>query len=317
IMRQAKLVGVLYLDNCLSPGVFTPERVRMMELLSMQMAISIENARLMTEIADFNSDLEQRVQDISQKSREKDHLLIQQSKLATMGEMINNIAHQWRQPLNALSLLFGNLQDAQQFDELSNEYLNAQIANGFKYIDKMSHTITDFRDFFSPSKPRTVFSIREAVDDAVLLVEASFKTHNIQIELNLSQDIEVYGILNEYAQVLLNLLSNAKEAILTHKNSGMIKIDLAMQQGKVCLAVQDNGGGINNEVLKHIFEPYYSTKEGGMGIGLYMSKMIIENSLNGQIEVCNTQEGAKFSIIAPSLAENIDYQKLMHAHTDN
>lgn len=89
----------------------------------------------------------------------------------------------------------------------------------------------------------------------------------------------------------------------------MIKVDLAMQQGKVCLTVQDNGGGINNEVLNHIFEPYYSTKEGGMGIGLYMSKMIIENSLNGQIEVCNTQEGAKFSIIAPSLAKNIDYQK--------
>ncbi|BCG62887.1 MAG: hypothetical protein methR_P0552 [Methyloprofundus sp.] len=317
IMRQAKLVGVLYLDNCLSPGVFTPERVRMMELLSMQMAISIENARLMTEIAEFNSDLEQRVLDITQKSREKDHLLIQQSKLATMGEMINNIAHQWRQPLNALSLLFGNLQDAQQFDELSSEYLDTQIKNGFKYIDKMSHTITDFRDFFSPNKPRVVFSIRDAVEDAVLLVEASFKTHNIQIELNLTQDIEVYGILNEYAQVVLNLVSNAKEAILTHKNSGMIKVDLAMQQGKVCLTVQDNGGGINNEVLNHIFEPYYSTKEGGMGIGLYMSKMIIENSLNGQIEVCNTQEGAKFSIIAPSLAKNIDYQKMMHAHTDN
>lgn len=311
IMRQAHLVGILYLENRLSPGVFTPGRVRMIELLSLQMAISIENAHLIKEIGLFNAELEQRVLDVTHKNREKDHLLIQQSKLATMGEMINNIAHQWRQPLNALSLLFGNLQDAKQFNDLSTEYLDQQIENGFKYIDKMSHTINDFRDFFSPDKAREVFSVRQAVADAVMLVEASFKIHNISIIQDMPEEIKLYGILNEYAQVVLNLLTNAKEAILDHNSSGVVKVTLFTLQGKVYLSVLDNGGGISEEVLEHIFEPYYSTKEGGMGIGLYMSKMITETSLNGQIEVCNKKQGVEFSIVAPILSGNPDYQKVI------
>lgn len=306
VMRQADLVGILYLENRLSPGVFTAERVRMIELLSMQMAISIENARLISEIGQFNTELEQRVKEISLKNREKDHLLIQQSKLATMGEMINNIAHQWRQPLNALSLLFGNLMDAKQFDDLSSEYLDQQIKNGFDYIDIMSRTINDFRDFFSPNKVRQVFNVRQAIEDSIALVEASFKVHSILIIRDIPQEIQLYGIHNEYAQVVLNLLTNAKEAIENNSTSGVINISLTIQQRKVVLTVQDNGGGIKDEVLKHLFEPYYSTKGGGTGIGLYMSKMIIESSLDGHIEVCNKQGGAEFSIIAPILADNLD-----------
>lgn len=308
IMRNTDLMGILYLENRLSPGVFTAERVRMIKLLSLQMAISLENARLISEIGQFNIELEQRVQEISEKNREKDHLLIQQSKLATMGEMINNIAHQWRQPLNALSLLLGNVQDAKQFDELSPEYLDQQIENGFIYIDKMSNTINDFRDFFSPNKAHEVFSAREAVEDAIALVEASFKVHSIQIIKNMPEDIKLFGVLNEYAQVVLNLLTNAKEAILSQGSTGVIKVNLCTQQGKVLLKVQDDGGGVNDEVLDHIFEPYFSTKEGGMGIGLYMSKMIVETSLMGQLQVCNKQDGAEFSIISPFLSENNNFK---------
>jgi len=316
IMRQTDLIGILYLENRLSAGVFTTDKVHLIELLSLQMAISIENAHLISQIGQLNTDLEQRIHDITQKNREKDHLLIQQSKLATMGEMINNIAHQWRQPLNALSLLFGNLQDAQEFDELTTEYLDQQIKNGFSYIDKMSNTINDFRDFFSPNKPREVFSIQQAVNGAVTLVAPSFKSHSVQIEINISHDIQLYGILNEYSQVILNLLTNAKEAILSHKESGLIQINLRAENEKIYLTVQDNGGGIKETILQHIFEPYYSTKEGGMGIGLYMSKMIIENSLNGQMQVCNNQDGAEFSIIAPMLSSNNDYQKLVEREHD-
>ena len=307
VMRQSELVAVLYLENRLATRVFTPDRVRMIELLSLQMAISIENARLVNEIGQLNAGLEQRVAEESRKSREKDHLLIQQSKLATMGEMINNIAHQWRQPLNALSLMLGNIQDAQRFDDLSPAFLAEQIRHGMRYIEKMSSTINDFRDFFSPDKPRGIFSLRQAVRDAISLVEPSFKAHGINIELNIGDDVELYGILNEYAQVLLNLLTNAKEAILGSHSTGVIRVSADLNGNQCRLLIMDNGGGIPESNLPHIFEPYYSTKEGGLGIGLYMSKMIAETSLNGRIEVANQGDGATFTIITPVLSENPDY----------
>ncbi|MDP2099909.1 MAG: AAA family ATPase [Methylobacter sp.] len=304
VLRQSELIAVLYLENRLATRIFTPDKVRMIELLSLQMAISIENARLVGEIGQLNTDLEQRVRDETQKSREKDHLLIQQSKLATMGEMINNIAHQWRQPLNALSLILGNIEDAQRFDDLSADFLAEQTRRGMHYIEKMSSTIDDFRDFFSPSKPREVFSLLQAVKDAVTLVEASFRAHGINIELDIGHDVQLYGIPNEYAQVLLNLLANAKEAILSLHSAGVITISVVVENGQCRLMVKDNGGGIPEAILPHIFEPYYSTKEGGMGIGLYMSKMIAETSLNSRIEAAHQDEGAMFTIITPVLSAN-------------
>ncbi len=310
IKRQTDLIGVLYLENRLAPNVFTPGKVRMIELLSLQMAISMENARLIYKIGQMNTDLELRVAEETTKNREKDHLLIQQSKLATMGEMINNIAHQWRQPLNALNLMLGNLRDAKKYNELTPEYFDQLIDSGFLYIDKMSNTITDFRDFFSPQKPREVFSLQEAVQDSIDLVSASFNMHGIIINVKIPYDIELYGILNEYAQVVLNLLTNAKEAILANQvDKGVIEVSLSVHQGNSYLTVQDNGGGIEADVLEHIFEPYFSTKEGGMGIGLYMSKMIVESSLNGHIEAANKGQGAEFTIVAPSLSENKTYEK--------
>lgn len=309
LLRQSELIAVLYLENRLASQVFTPDKVRMIELLSLQMAISIENARLINEIGQLNADLEQRVIKETRKNREKDHLLIQQSKLATMGEMINNIAHQWRQPLNALNLMLGNIQDAQRFDDLSPEFLAEQVEHGFRYIDKMSSTIDDFRDFFSPNKPQTAFSMLQAVNDAVALVAASFKAHNIRLELVIEQDVELYGILNEYAQVVLNLLTNAKEAILATGEEGLIRVSAAVVDEECRLSVADNGGGIAESILPHIFEPYYSSKEGGMGIGLYMSKMIAETSLNGKIFAANSADGAVFSIVTPLLPANPDYRK--------
>ena len=306
VLRQSELVAVLYLENRLATGIFTPDKVRMIELLSLQMAISIENARLVREIGQLNADLEQRVTEEIRKSREKDHLLIQQSKLATMGEMINNIAHQWRQPLNALSLMLGNIEDAQRFNDLNADFLAEQIQHGMRYIEKMSCTIDDFRNFFSPSKHRERFSQLQAVKDAIALVEASFKAHGIVIELNIEEDINLFGIANEYAQVLLKLLTNAKEAILSIHSTGVIKVSAILKNNQCRLMVRDNGGGIPEQALPHIFEPYYSTKEGGMGIGLYMSRMIAETSLSSQIEVTNQHDGAMFTIITPLSSVNTD-----------
>ena len=301
LRRQGKLIGLLYLENRLASNIFTTNRVRTIESLSQQAAISLENARLVAKIEQFNTDLERRVEEEVAHNREKDHLLIQQSRLAVMGEMINNIAHQWRQPLNALGLVLGNLKDAARFNELTNSYLDSQVTDGWQCIEKMSSTINDFRNFFRPDKQKELFSLKQAIQSAIALVDASFKTHNIEFIVDAPDDINVIGFPNEYSQVLLNLITNAKEAILAHgQNSGYITVRLHSDDDFTHTIVTDNGGGIQEDVLQRLFEPYFSTKEGGSGIGLYMSKMIIENSMNGKISVRNVPQGAEFTISTPN-----------------
>ncbi len=301
LRRQGILIGLLYLENRLAPNIFTADRVRVTELLCQQAAISMENARMMTEIGDFNTVLEKRVADEVAQNREKDHLLIQQSRLAVMGEMINNIAHQWRQPLNALGLVLGNLKDAQHFNELTPDYLESQCTEGRQYIENMSQTINDFRNFFRPDKDKDVFSLKSAIQKAVMFVNVSFKANHIDIIIDVPEDVEMKGFPNEYAQVLLNLITNAKEAILAKgNNAGCITVKLRKLNNLAQVTVTDDGGGIDEAILVRLFEPYFSTKETGTGIGLYMSKMIIENSMDGQISVQNVGGGAEFSIITPT-----------------
>jgi signal transduction histidine kinase/tetratricopeptide (TPR) repeat protein len=307
IFQQAQVIGALYLENHLSAGLFTPDKVRMVELLTAQAVISLENARLMEdmehakeEIENFNKSLEQRVSEEVSRNREKDHLLIRQSRLAVMGEMIGNIAHQWRQPLNALGLVLINIKDAQQYGELTPSYLHRQVANGHRLIVRMSKTIDDFRNFFRPDKHKEIFHLKDTIADALGLISASFEAHNIAIEVSVPEDVCMEGFPNEYAQVLLNLLSNAKESIQQRGiRHGRVAIRLCIADGMVKLTVKDNGGGIDPGVMERLFEPYFSTKETGTGIGLYMSKMIIEQSMNGRIEAKNDGEGAVFALMTP------------------
>ena len=232
--------------------------------------------------------------------RQMDQVMITQSRQAAMGEMIGNIAHQWRQPLNALGLLLSNIKDAYDFNELDADYLNEAITDGNRLVQKMSITINDFRNFFNPGKEQVVFSARQQISDAIALVEAAFRNDNIMICLESSPDIELFGFPNEYSQVLLNLLSNAREAMNSSGVvGGRIRISLANRDGWGCVTVTDNGGGIGTESLDKIFEPYFSTKDRGTGIGLYMSKMIIERNMKGSIEARNVEGGAEFTILTP------------------
>lgn len=237
--------------------------------------------------------------------REQDHLLIHQSRLAAMGEMITNIAHQWRQPLNALALVLGNIQDAAQHQELTPDYLTRKIADAHRLIDKMSSTISDFRDFFRPDKAPEVFPVAQPISAAIGLVQASLAAHDIRITTDIREDVRSIGMCNEYSQVILNLLDNAKDAIIArHRDDGQIddgqisvQIDRAGDQARV--RISDNGGGIAKELLSRIFEPYFSTKPGGTGIGLHMSKMIIENGMGGSLSVQNLETGAEFTVSTP------------------
>jgi signal transduction histidine kinase len=254
-----------------------------------------------SEVRKINETLEQRVAQEVAKNLQHEFLLIQQSRLAAMGEMIGNIAHQWRQPLNALGLLLYNIKDAYQSNTLDAEYLEKAVAGGRRMVEKMSTTISDFSNFFRPDKEIVVFSALEQIREAIVLVESSFLNSHISIHFDAAQDLKLLGFPNEYSQVLLNLLSNAKEAILAHNQpvSGSVDIVLTERGGQGCVSVIDNGGGIAMDTLDKIFDPYFSTKEKGTGIGLYMSKMIIERNMNGSITAKNIGGGAEFSVCAP------------------
>jgi signal transduction histidine kinase len=248
----------------------------------------------------INAQLQERIDAAISELRQKDQVMISQGRQASMGEMIGNIAHQWRQPLNALSMVIGNIRSAYQYNELTAEYLDKSVENGNRLIQKMSTTINDFRNFFKPDKEAIAFSARDQISHAVALVEAGLIDQNISVIQETPVDVVFRGFPNEFSQVLLNLLSNARDAI---KDSGVaagcITISLQERNDIGYVAVRDNGGGVPSEVLDKIFEPYFSTKQMGTGIGLYMSKMIIERSMNGTIETHNIAGGAEFVIVTP------------------
>jgi signal transduction histidine kinase len=260
------------------------------------------------QLEEFNLTLEKRIQEAVAELRQKDQIMINQSRLAAMGEMIGNIAHQWRQPLNALGLLIYNIKDAFQFNTLNAEYLDQAVADGNRMVQNMSTTISDFSNFFRPDKEFVAFSATKQIRAAILLVESSYKNSGIAIHLDAPNDLELMGFPNEYSQVLLNLLSNAKEAVLGRNQlhqqlSRRVEIRLTERDGYGCVTVADNGGGISALILDMIFDPYFSTKDRGSGIGLYMSKMIIERNMYGSIKARNIEEGAEFTVCTPLASE--------------
>ena len=256
------------------------------------------------ELEKLNRLLEERISEAVAELRQKDQLMIQQSRQAALGEMIHNIAHQWRQPLNTLGLLLANMEDAHRFNELDAKLLLESTARGAKLIQKMSSTINDFSNFFRPDKEIVNFSAQNQLWQAVALVEPSFGNDDITLRVDATHDLHLTGFPNEYSQVLLNLLSNAKDAInASGVVNGQIVIRLARNGNLGCVTVCDNGGGIPADIIDRIFEPYFSTKEMGAGIGLYMSKTIIERNMRGSIEARNMGGGAEFTICLPLAKE--------------
>lgn len=247
------------------------------------------------ELKRLNLRLEERVQEEVAKNREKDHLLIQQSRLAAMGEMIGNIAHQWRQPINALGLIVANLEDAWNFGQFSERYLHEQIDKATRLISRMSSTIDDFRNFFRPTKTSQSFGLYDATSDAFSLVRDAFAHHGVELHLEGDQSVTVEGYANEFSQAVLNVLVNARDAILSHqKGEGQVQVRIEREGERARVIIQDNGGGIPPEILPRIFDPYFTTRDKGTGIGLYMVRTIIETNMKGQILVSNTDGGARF-----------------------
>ena len=240
-----------------------------------------------------------------QKAQEA--MLVQQHKLAAMGEIIGHIAHQWRQPLNVLNLTTFDLRCKHALGALSDEKFNSAFDTIESLTEQMSSTISDFMDFYKPNKEKKAFKLHEAVRYATNITAIQLCNEGIALSHNIDETVEVYGLANELQQVILNLLSNAKDAFSTKEiEPKQICLVAWSNEEGVHLCVEDNAGGIEESLLERIFEPYFSTKGKmqGSGIGLYICSMIMKESFGGSIRVENiTHEertiGARFIVAFP------------------
>ena len=254
------------------------------------------------QLEELNSSLENRIESEINKNTKQQIILMHQSKLAQMGEMIENIVHQWRQPLaqiNSLVLLI-------DMELNKNKFTNSILENKLGEIEVltayMSKTIDDFKNFFSPNKQKNIFEIENAIQKALDIVRGVVHLYHIKTTINIEKDLKCYSYLEELQQVILTILNNAIEALVLKKiPSCEISIDVYKQDNNIVINIQDNALGINIKHLDKIFEPYFTTKRKaqGTGLGLYMAKMIIENGLLGTLNVENKLNGACFTIKIP------------------
>ena len=244
----------------------------------------------------LNRTLEERIEAAVNELRQKDQAMIQQNRLASMGEMINNIAHQWRQPLNLLGLIIQGLPASK---DLSQSELDHEVEQIMGVIMQMSQTIDDFRYFFRKDKKKIHFTVNQVVTKAVEFITPSLNSKGISISIDELPEIDIIGYSNEYSQVLLNILSNAKD-VLEERNVAEPRINISITRAddRSVVTITDNGGGIGMDVMPKIFDPYFTTKEKtqGTGIGLYMSKIIIEQNMGGSLTARNVEGGVAFRI---------------------
>jgi len=247
----------------------------------------------------LNEELEERVTQRTAELREKDQMLLLQSRQAAMGEMIGNIAHQWRQPLNTLGLSIQQLKLFYELGEFTEEFLDQNVTNSMDIIQHMSKTIDDFKDYFKPDKEKVEFSICGVVESTLSLIEDRLKSKNIDVMVVANGDPSIHGFRNEFVQVLLNIFNNSSDAFTERACTNCkISITFGSVNGRAFVAVADNAGGIAEDIINKVFDPYFSTKgpQQGTGIGLYMAKAIIEKNMGGKLTVRNIAGGAEFRI---------------------
>lgn len=234
----------------------------------------------------YNQELEEKITLEIEKNRKKDMLLSNQSKLVALGEMLGNIAHQWRQPLSAISTATSGLQIKYEYDILTKEEfleLTTGIVNNTKYL---SDTIEDFRDFFKKDKEKDQFNMASVIKNSYNIIKALYNINNIRIEFNLDEKIEYLGYKTELSQVFLNIFNNAKDALIQNNiPKRIVYIKLYAQKSFIFIEFHDNAGGVKEEINNKIFDPYFTTKHQtqGTGIGLFMSNEIITKHFHGEI----------------------------------
>jgi two-component system sensor histidine kinase/response regulator len=262
-------------------------------------------ARVKTHLSlhEKNQDLEKRVEDEILKRTQQQKLLIRQSRVAAMGEMMSAITHQWKQPLNILSVLNSKMKLKVSMDKLDKEEMIQDTQTIDNTIKMMSETVSDFKNYFSNDKTKNVFCIKQKVSDIVDIIKVQLEVNNINLQIDIEEETKGYAVESEFKHVILNLISNAKDAIIQNKceNREIFLKTEKIDNTNTKLTVQDSGGGIPEDIIEKIFDNYFTTKgKDGTGIGLSMTKLIVEDEMHGTIEVCNQNDGALFTVIFPS-----------------
>ncbi len=245
----------------------------------------------------LNEKLESKVVEEMQQREEQEQMLLRQCRMANMGEMLDSIAHQWRQPLMHINSILMNMDNALEVKENKKDYIGNKIDEVASLTTHMSQTIEDFRNLFKSEKEKTIFTLETAINDVLVLMKNGF--NNIEIVYNPEGDISLFGHRSELIQVIIILLSNAVEVLnkrdIDHKK---ITIESNVSKQAVVISIEDNAGGIKAENMAIIFDPYFTTKEqsGGTGLGLYIAKIIVEHKMIGKIRASNTATGAKITL---------------------
>lgn len=254
------------------------------------------------ELEELNKNLEAKVHEEVENSRLKDRMLFQQAKLTALGEMLNNIAHQWRQPLNTISVVISKIYLDSKREKLTPQMLEDEICKLRELIQNMSSTIDDFKDFFKPDTEKIRFSLRKSMEECIKITDGGIANKNIAFQVDCPHDIEINGFKKELSHVLLVLINNAKDAIIQREiQNGTISLKAYEQEHYIIIEVSDNGGGVDEAHVASIFDPFFTTKEamGGSGTGLYISKQIVEQSMQGSISAVNERGGLVVTLVLP------------------
>ncbi|MDD2829540.1 MAG: ATP-binding protein [Sulfuricurvum sp.] len=295
LINKAKSEDDIYTDTYIIPLLNGKYEIE--EYMDMRIDVTALETHLRT--------LQTKIYEATQEIKGQQESLIAQSRSAALGEMFDNIAHQWRQPIGAINNAIINAEFALELAGMTTD----EILETFKQINTytafLSGTIDDFRNFSNPDKDKTIFPLHQCIGQTINIIRGAYEMNNISLEYtpdNALRTITVYGPQGELSQVLLNILSNARDAIKENGyDSGNVRIDLSATDDSITLSITDNAGGIPETVLPKIFDPYFTTKNKvqGSGIGLYMSKTIIEKHFEGKIEAANEEKGAIFTITLP------------------
>ncbi len=277
------------------------------------------------ELTMLNTSLETRIAREVENSRKRDNIMFQQARLASLGEMLQNIAHQWRQPLGSLMMIIQSFESKFHAGKLNETFISSRVSDAQLLSKNMSETLEDFRTFFNPNRAKKAFSIKEVIQKAIDLSKYQLEKEEIFLTLKMKEDLEVFGFKNELIHVLLNLINNSKDVLSTKSqlSKRIILIVAKQTQEAIFIHVIDNGGGIKSDIITKIFDPYFTTKHKsvGTGIGLYMSKQMVEKHMNGRIRAKNIRHKlgtstffacTMFTIAIPKKNKDNDTQDTTH-----